>query len=563
MTEQTAAKPGAETPEPGGFGRTEQTIALMALGLLGAVVAGVVLVFQFVGEEWERDLRTWQNRLGIIAESRVAELDGWLARQQEEIRVLAENPTIELLLSELASSGGDLAAIPDAEAQLGYVANLLEVTADRSGFRGPVLGPEVPANVDRTAVEGLALFDARGRLLTTVPEALAADLPADPATALAMSILRDPSGAPALKVVAPVYPIQSERSPGSEIGYVVGQRQLASEFYPLLVQPGTGDGSLESILVQGRDHLVEYLSPLSDGRQGLEATLDRSTAELAGAFALDHPGGFAPKRDFADREVLVTSRRLSQVPLVLMTKIDRDEALADAEARLQRLLIGFLLVIGVIALALIAVWRHGASRRAARSARLYRETAGKLEQQRNLLRLVTDTQPTSIFIADRDNRYRFANRVTAEHAGIDQSDLIGKSLEAVLGPAYASRYTDLNHAALDSGQPKAEQIRIEANGAGERVLYSEHIPMSNGLASNGADANGSIAHGEGHPSSVLVVERDITTEVTERERRVRALNGLVETLVRLVDQRDPYAADHSTRVGSLAAAAGRGDGSRR
>ena len=164
MAEQTS-----ESLQQKRFGRTEQTVALMALGLLAAVVAGVVMVFQFVGDEWERDLRAWQNRLGIVAESRVAELDGWLARQRDEIRGLASNPTIELLLSELDAAGGDPSAIPDTEAQLGYVANLLEVTADRSGFRGPVLGPEVPANVSRTAVEGLALFDAQGRLLGSMP----------------------------------------------------------------------------------------------------------------------------------------------------------------------------------------------------------------------------------------------------------------------------------------------------------------------------------------------------------------------------------------------------------
>ena len=542
MADQTSQPSTSEAAGARAFGKTEQTIVLMGLGLAAAVVAGVILVFNFVGAERERDLRAWQTRLGLIAESRVAELDGWLARQRDEMGALAANPTIELLLSELDAVGGDPAGIPDAEAQLAYVGNLLEVTADRTGFRGPILGPEVPANVERVAVEGLALYDAAGRLLANVPEALAADLPADPAAAPEMEILELEGSGPAINLLAPVYPVQSDRTPGSEIGYVVGQKLLARDFYPLFEQPGTSEASLSSVLLRGRDHLVEYLSPLSDGRDGLALSLDRSTAELAGGFALDHPGGFGSKRDYDDREVLVTSRALNEAPWVLMTLVDRVEALADAEARLQRLLVMFLLAIGVIALTLVAVWRHGASRRAARSAQLHRETAEKLEQQRNLLRLVTDTQPTSIFIADDKNRYRFANRVTAEQAGIEREDLIGKRLEAVLGPAYAARYTNLNRAALDSGEATAEQVRIQANGSGERVLYSEHIPMANGSATVGAE----------HAASVLVVERDITTEVTERERRVRALNGLVETLVRLVDQRDPYAADHSTRVGALA-----------
>jgi HD-GYP domain-containing protein (c-di-GMP phosphodiesterase class II) len=53
---------------------------------------------------------------------------------------------------------------------------------------------------------------------------------------------------------------------------------------------------------------------------------------------------------------------------------------------------------------------------------------------------------------------------------------------------------------------------------------------------------------------VLVVEHDITEAVTERERRERTLRQLVGMLVRLVDRRDPFAADHSARVAAVARA---------
>ena len=64
----------------------------------------------------------------------------------------------------------------------------------------------------------------------------------------------------------------------------------------------------------------------------------------------------------------------------------------------------------MVAAAIVAVWRHGASRRAERSAVLYRQTARALERQRDLLRLVTDSQPNSIFIVDDTGHVRFANR---------------------------------------------------------------------------------------------------------------------------------------------------------
>jgi len=541
------ASPRSSPAVPGGpdeprLGRTEWTVMVMALALAAAVVVGVALVFGFVGEERDRELRDWQTRLGLVVDSRVAEVDGWLGRQRDEIAALAANPTIELILSDLEQAGGDLAAIADAEAQLAYVGNLLEVTANRAGFTGPLLGPDVPANVPRVALGGLALFDAAGRLLVSVPGGLPLPSPSEARSPELASggieVFRDASGQAALRLTRAVYPLQSEPRPGSEIGYVVGVKQLRSGLFALLAQPGATEASLETLLLRRRGGLVDYLSPLGDGRAPLSVALDLATPELAAAFAVEQPGGFADRRDYRDIRVLVTSRPLARAPWVVMTKIDAEEALAASDARLRRLLALLLLAIGLVAAALVAVWRHGASRRAARAAELYRATAEQLERQRNLLRLVTDTQPTSIFIADAEGRYRFANRVTAENAGISQEDMVGKSLDAVLGPGYAERYTRLNRSVLAEGQPIRDLVRYAANGSPERVLSCEHIPMTSAAA---------------FPSSVLVVERDITAEVTERERRVRALNSLVETLVQLVDKRDPYAADHSKRVGALAA----------
>src|SRR3546814_259727 len=59
---------------------------------------------------------------------------------------------------------------------------------------------------------------------------------------------------------------------------------------------------------------------------------------------------------------------------------------------------------------------------------------------------------------------------------------------------------------------------------------------------------------DGVSGAVLVVERDITDAVTEREKRSRILDQLVRTLVGIVDRRDPFAADHSSRVALIARA---------
>ena len=529
---------GAAGPPSGGQTAVQWRIAGTFGLLILATAIGVLLVFRFVDQERDRNLRAWQQRLGIVADSRAAEIDKWVARQTEEIATLTRNPSVQLFLTEFDLAGGDPAGVTDAAGQIEYLQNFLVVTADRAGFTAPILGPDVAANVERASPAGLAIVDTQGRPLAVTPAFQPPRLPADRGVGpegTAQDLFLDRSGAPAMGFYAPVYSIQADAGPGAEIGYVVGVRQVAGALFPLLEQPGAIERSLEALLLRAGDNLVEYLSPRADGSAALTRPLAMNTPALAGAMALREPGSFGIYRDYRDTEVLVTGRALDAMPWVVAIKVDRGEALAASESRLTRLLVGLLLAIALAAAAIVAVWRHGASRRAAKAAQLYRLTADALEQQRNLLKLVTDSQPTSIFILDESGTYRFANKVAAETAGISSDDLLGKSLSAVIGPASAQRYLALNEEALDAGDARSRTARVNGQ-AQERVLISEHIPMSATTAL---------------PKSVLVVERDITAEVTERERRERTLEHLVQSLVNVVDRRDPYAAEHSLRVGRL------------
>ncbi|MBT7293049.1 MAG: hypothetical protein HN838_11010, partial [Rhodospirillaceae bacterium] len=73
-------------------------------------------------------------------------------------------------MTELSLAEGDIEDVTDEPAQRTYLRNLLVATADRTGFIGPVLGPEVNANVERIGLAGLALADANGQILVATPE---------------------------------------------------------------------------------------------------------------------------------------------------------------------------------------------------------------------------------------------------------------------------------------------------------------------------------------------------------------------------------------------------------
>jgi PAS domain S-box-containing protein len=200
--------------------------------------------------------------------------------------------------------------------------------------------------------------------------------------------------------------------------------------------------------------------------------------------------------------------------------------------------LSLLLAIALVAAAMVALWRHGASRRASAAAERLAALARRYESQGRLFRLVADSVPGSLFIADAEGRLHFANRAAAARARLAPDDLVAKPVAAVFGPAEADRYEGPRHAALRTGAPVVETTTVGANGE-RRTVRSEHVPLAATLEFD---------------SGVLVVEQDITDVVRARERRERMLSGLLETVVAIIDQRDPHAANHSTHVSKVARA---------
>ncbi len=336
----------------------------------------------------------------------------------------------------------------------------------------------------------------------------------------------------------PVFAVQGEGGAADQVGWIVGVKEVAADLYPLLRQPGETAETALGVLVRASGQVIEYLSPLPDTKP-LDLKMAANTPDLDTAFAIANPGVFDSRHvDYRSRPVLMTSRAFAAAPWTLIYEVRRSEALGPAQARLTGVLVALLLAIALVAALVVAVWRHASSRRAREAAERYQRTAARLEDQRNLLRLVTDSQPTSIFILDAEGRYHFANRQAAQGTGLSPQELVGKNIANVLGPHAARRYLELNRRALEQGRLVSEVEPVDTP-AGPRIVKSEHIPI---------EASSDM------PQGVLTVEHDITEAVTERERRTRTLDRLVTTLVSVVDRRDPYAARHSARVAQIARA---------
>jgi PAS domain S-box-containing protein len=510
--------------------------------LVAIVALGIGLVVAFVNRERQRDVQQWQVRLGIVADSRAAEVNRWLDERFGTVQSLAENLSLQLYMTEISQPGG---ATPDVQAETGYLRNLLNATAARDGFLPPRLDPTVNANVEPAGLAGIGLADKDGNLLVatdTMPPLtprlrLAMQVAAEGRPAL-VDIFAGPDGSPAIGFVVPVYGVQADAGSSDNIGFVIGVRQIGDDLYGRLRQPGETAQTAESYLVRKTEQTVEYLTPLKDGSKPLTRRMALDTPDLAATFAINTPGGFANRRDYKGDEVLVTGRAIARAPWFLVRKVDIAEALAETDRRRTTLLTTFILVIIGVAVAIVAVWRHGTSVRAARAAENFRIANERLENRSRFLRVVTDGQPNAVFAVDEGGHYTFANDRAAAGTGINRDEMIGKTMASVIGPVRAKLYRDINAEVFRTLEP-VERMHSFEEGEATRTVVSNHISLR-------ADRD--------NPPGVLVIVQDITDAVQERARRERTMRALVSTLVGLVDRRDPYSADQSQRVAEVATA---------
>jgi len=165
----------------------------------------------------------------------------------------------------------------------------------------------------------------------------------------------------------------------------------------------------------------------------------------------------------------------------------------------------------------------------------WRERAAALAEERNLLARILDELPEAVAVLDDEGRYRYANVAAATRAGSSPTALLGRGLQETADPIRAAQLHRLSAAALETGIPQEDFVPMHDEDA--CAFVTRHVPLA---------ANGSL------PAAVLLVEHDVTGEVVERERCRDMVDAVVELILGVIDQRDPYAAYHGWRLGLLA-----------
>lgn len=542
-----------EAPEPATQEAAHTVPRLYGIGIIIAavVLSGLWLITRFTAFDLGRDMQTWQEKLNLVAESRTADINHWVSGNFQSLRALASNPSLQLYLTELDArndnkQGGDVMA---ESGQKTYLRNLILFTAEQSGFSTPNI-PAVNANIPREGKNALAVLNnnyqvvvstAMSPAMTMLMALHAKNQP--PGQEYLIDAQKDADGNPYIGFIAPIFSIQGERNASSQIGLLVGIKPVDESFFARLKHPGIMEETLETILVRQSGKKLDYISPLLDGSGVMAKQVDYDLANTAEAALMKTVGDFTSEiKDYRDNVVLATSRAITGTPWKLIVKVDRSEALAKSSERRAGMILLFFMIVAIVALVIATMWWYAHSKRAMMLSRHFRRMAAKTRAQEQLLRLVTDHQPEPIYIVDTHQTYHFANQQVARDADMSSVEfIVGKTLNDVRG---------VNRAEYIHGQCgkalKAKRVIYDIAkhpyGKEEKVIRSAFVPM----------AHIPVASLPEPTPGVLVVEQDISEIMHERERRMNAQNHLIETLVRLVDKRDPFAANHSLLVSQLA-----------
>ncbi|MFW0776892.1 MAG: HD domain-containing phosphohydrolase [Rickettsiales bacterium] len=548
MSEQTIKTGTAESLEHHHFSPRIYGIVLLVAAI---IVVGVWLISRFTTMDLARDMQAWQEKLNLIAESRSDEINKWVDGNFIELQSLANNPSLQLYMSELATIGQENKPANTSEepAQKAYLRNLLLFTANRAGYSSENSLASIHANVEEESKGGLIVLNAKNDVVVSTPMS-----PATRAVLLAnvknfkrgkdglIDIEASKGHAPQIGFTVPIFSIQSERNAEAQIGRVVGIKTIDKSFFDLLKHPGTIENTLEAVLVRKAKNKLEYISPLQDGTSALVKKTDFTPRRNSESSLTENTGDFiSDKRDYRNKPVLATSRAIDGTPWTLIVKIDRREALSKSDQRRSSMIMFFFFIIAIIVLIIFAVWWHAHSKRAMMMSYHFKKLAAQSQAQEQLLRVVTDHQPSPTYILDMEQHFHFANKHVADEAHMSVEHVVGKTLNDVRGTARAERIAAQCIKAHESEQTIYGVSQLIDDGK-EKIIRSAYVPLK----------HIPIAKLEDPTPGMLVVEQDISEVVHEREKRINTHNQLIQTLIKLVDRRDPFAADHSLLVSHVA-----------
>jgi PAS domain S-box-containing protein len=378
--------------------------SLLAFMAGAAAVAGL-LAYLIVTQHREV-LRSWEGRENGIADDRSRLVSHWLMERKADAELTSRSLRVSMLLSGIAGQKTVRQLLEDERRSL---IPMLDETKGSYGY------------------SGIYILDREGRLVSQatespeMPEMLgAAARGAMERGQLQIDWLPDGPGRSSLGFVAPV-PGKGERNAaGQRVMNTLGAVALIvnpyETLFPLLTVETIATKTGETVLLMRKGDEVFYLSPLRNGPAGLQVVLNRPG--FAAKAALEGRRTFGEYIDYRGIRVLAATRGIPLTGWGLVTKIDREEALAGFrhDAWMEAFAAALLLLA-------LAGWFFAYHRYV--WARLL-----KLEEEE--FRTLLESTPDGLVILDSESRIVFVNSETERLFGYGRDELLGRSFTVLV-----------------------------------------------------------------------------------------------------------------------------------
>lgn len=372
---------------------------MIALCWAGLCVAGFFAVQGLANDEHKRDAEIWQRQMQLTLDATRRQVEEWVAKEQAQVDALANNTSLQLYLSTLQAAADappqESGAPSEQQAFMTFLSNLLTSEAQQHGFSEQNTAEDIPANVNMPKGAGLMILNRNHQPVIQTTGAVALD--AWPAQVRDAFFQHNPSPigpfqyadkqTPYMLFHAPIRGIQSD----SAEGYIVGVKPYLPYLSAILKLPPQVVAPSESYMVRKKDGVIQFLTPLADGTEALSLQLDAKTQGLSAAYFTKHPGAFTLLKNYRGARVLAVGQPIKNTDWTLVHEVDADAAFADTYQRKHAMMIGYVLLVGLITSALIAVWRSVSATRTRQAALYYQQLSDATEKQRALQMHLTNT----------------------------------------------------------------------------------------------------------------------------------------------------------------------------
>lgn len=478
-----------------------RTLAGLSAAILVAAVAAAWLVQAAVAERRQALVSATEARLEALAHGRAEVIETWLDGIEALGRRITRSELVQLFALELALADPG-APLPEAlDEQTPYMRQLM----DEMARQGELVGTYLVSTDGR-----LLLADSAAPAMTPAELAAAADaVLAGQARRIAM--LPPENGRVLLDLALPIPAPQPDFSAKVPEGAVLVMRIAA-------------DGQLERVLQGG---------PLDLPGERAGIRLDDGTM-----VGIGEAGGLRLSSD--DRSRAATPFR----GVAALSGLGWEVEQSATEAAVLRPLVEFRRSVGLGGLAAVLLlglaggcvcWRL-ASRHQAELLAQYRDFAGRLRQQHDLLHGIMTAIPDLVGLKAGTGAYVFANPALAAALSTPPSQIVGRTDAELFSSGAAAALRQLDGDAAAIGIARRDEVEVTLCGR-RRHLDIVVTPLAD-------DAEAVVG--------TVLVARDVSELVARRRERDRLVQQTISALARTIELADPYLCGHSQRMAEIA-----------